>query len=287
MQFSTTRRSQSCHCECKRLQHPPHLRDTMVQAFCGIGRGTVARRHACGGVRGVSCIARAEPAELDPDNASILVAGGAGVAMHATRKLKDMGAWVWMLQRSDKNREEIEKMMAFCSKGDALDKASLDKVFDGIDELDAVVSTIGGTVQDPTADSEGNINLINAAMARGVKKFVLVTSIGTGNSKDAPGPEVYKVLEPVLLEKEKAEAALMEQDKMDWVIIRPGGLTMDDKTGRGFLTEEVGVCGAIARQDVAELVAKALFSTKASKKVLAALDADRVTTSVPYTPFEC
>jgi nucleoside-diphosphate-sugar epimerase len=78
-----------------------------------------------------------------------------------------------------------------------------------VDDLDAVVSTIGGTVTNPKADSEGNINLIEQAAQIGVKKFVLITSIGTGDSKGAPGEEVYNVLKPVLLEKGKAEAALM------------------------------------------------------------------------------
>lgn len=55
---------------------------------------------------------------------------------------------------------------------------------------------------------QGNINLIEAAAKKGVKKFVLVTSIGTGDSKDAPPGQVYDVLKPVLLEKEKAEEAL-------------------------------------------------------------------------------
>lgn len=79
----------------------------------------------------------------------------------------------------------------------------------GVDDLDAVVSTIGGTVTNPKADSDGNINLIEQAVQNGVKKFVLITSIGTGDSKDAPGEEVYNVLKPVLLEKAKAEDALM------------------------------------------------------------------------------
>ena len=55
---------------------------------------------------------------------------------------------------------------------------------------------------------QGNINLIDAAVAKGVKKFVLVTSIGTGDSRDAPPSQVYDVLKPVLLEKEKAEEHL-------------------------------------------------------------------------------
>lgn len=43
-------------------------------------------------------------ADMSPDNASILVCGGGGIALDVTRKLKDMGAWVWMLQRSDSRR---------------------------------------------------------------------------------------------------------------------------------------------------------------------------------------
>ena len=54
-----------------------------------------------------------------------------------------------------------------------------------------------------THSAQGNINLIEAAVRHGVKKFILVTSIGTGDSKAATPPNVYDVLKPVLLEKEK------------------------------------------------------------------------------------
>jgi nucleoside-diphosphate-sugar epimerase len=59
-----------------------------------------------------------------------------------------------------------------------------------IEDVDAVISTIGGTTKDPSADSIGNINVIEAAAAKGVKKFILVTSIGCGDTKDAPGEQV-------------------------------------------------------------------------------------------------
>ena len=42
-----------------------------------------------------------------------------------------------------------------------------------------------------------------------MKRFVLVTSIGTGDSRDAPPKQVYEVLEKVLIEKAKAEDFLM------------------------------------------------------------------------------
>lgn len=76
------------------------------------------------------------------------------------------------------------------------------------------------------------------------------------------------------------------QDKMTFVIIRPGGLTNGEPTGKGVLTENKGVCGSIARQDVATLVCKALFSTNSDNKVLSAVDSGAVTTSVEYETFE-
>lgn len=60
-------------------------------------------------------------------------------------------------------------------------------------QVDAVVSTLGGTLQDFAVDSIGNINVIETAKKYGVKKFVLVTSIGCGKSRGALSPEAAKV----------------------------------------------------------------------------------------------
>ena len=65
-----------------------------LQAGCRQHAGLASRRGLPVAVR----------AGLDVDNASILVAGGGGVALDVTRKLKDMGAWVWQLQRTDVRR---------------------------------------------------------------------------------------------------------------------------------------------------------------------------------------
>ena len=54
---------------------------------------------------------------------------------------------------------------------------------------------------------------------------------------------------------------------MDYTIIRPGGLKNEPGTGQGVLTEDNKVCGAIHREDVADLIVKALFSDKADGKV--------------------
>jgi hypothetical protein len=55
--------------------------------------------------------------------------------------------------------------------------------------------------------------------------------------------------------------------KLAYVIIRPGGLKSEPATGKAILTEDAGASGMIHREDVASLVAKALFSKKADSKV--------------------
>ena len=124
----------------------------------------------------------------------------------------------------------------------------------------------------PSADSIGNINLIEAAEKAGVKKFVLVTSIGCGDSRDAPPAQVFDVLRPVLVEKDKAEARLREAAGMAHVIIRPGGLTNEPASGGAALTADPTVCGAVSREDAATLVAKAALSGAAENVTLSLVD---------------
>ena len=139
----------------------------------------------------------------------------------------------------------------------------------------AVGATVGAAPADPKADSEGNIALIDACVAKGIKKFVLVTSIGTGDSKSAPPQNVYDALEPVLIEKEKAEEHLKKIAKekgIDFVIVRPGGLKSEPRTNTAVLTENTNVCGAIHREDVAALTMMCVLKDKANGKTLSAVD---------------
>lgn len=44
--------------------------------------------------------------------------------------------------------------MAIVVKGDAMSPQDVEKAFDSIEDVDAVVSTIGGTPADPSVDSQ-------------------------------------------------------------------------------------------------------------------------------------
>jgi len=207
----------------------------------------------------------------------IFLAGASrGVGLEIAKCLAAQKMQVTALLRSPATSTELEAMGIKVVTGDALDAAAMEAAMAGGEPIHAVISTIGGLPKDgERADYLGNKNLIDAAVKAGVQKFILVSSIGSGNSAVALQPQVLETLGPVLIEKEKAENHLIESG-MIYTVIRPGGLKSEPATGNGILTEDCRVAGSIHRADVALLVCQCLVSDAASNKVLSAVDKQMV-----------
>jgi uncharacterized protein YbjT (DUF2867 family) len=139
----------------------------------------------------------------------------------------------------------------------------------------AVASIVGGT---PQLNSEGNLNIINVANEIGVHRFVLVTSIGCGDSADAVDPFVKAFVGKALTAKTWAERALRQTD-MDWTIVRAGGLLRRNFKGGAMLLDSKTVTGHINPTDLGDGVFQALISPKTVGRVLAAVDAEQAVDS--------
>jgi uncharacterized protein YbjT (DUF2867 family) len=181
---------------------------------------------------------------------------------------------------------ELEALGAKVFFGDALNYAELETALQG-NAIDVVITTMGGLPSDrgERADCEGNKNLIDAAIKAGVKKFILVSSIGSGNSVVAIAPQVLQTLGPILQEKEKAEQHLVASG-LTYTIIRPGGLKSEAATGNAVLTEDPTIAGIIHRADVAKLVFDCLNSERANNKVFSAIDRNMLFKPVEFETFD-
>ncbi|MCC5608257.1 SDR family oxidoreductase [Nostoc sp. CHAB 5834] len=167
---------------------------------------------------------------------------------------------------------ELEKIGIEVVLGDALNIADVERAMLTDEPIHTVISTIGGLPSDvERPDYPGNKNLIDAAVKAGVQKFILVSSIGAGNSVVAASPQVLAVLGKVLAEKDKAEQHLIASG-LTYTIIRPGGLKSEPAMGNGILTEDPHIIGSINRADVAQLVGRCLNSERANNKILSAID---------------
>jgi uncharacterized protein YbjT (DUF2867 family) len=167
--------------------------------------------------------------------------------------------------------------------GDALNPTDVTNAMTG--QISAIVSTIGGMPQDgQRADFLGNKHLIDAAIKNAVSRFILVSSIGAGDTKDAIPATAYEALAPVLADKEKAEQYLIDSG-LNYTIVRPGGLKSEPATGNGILTLDTHVAGSITRADVATLVCSCLASDAAQNRVLSAFDKNMVYGTATYREF--
>jgi uncharacterized protein YbjT (DUF2867 family) len=183
--------------------------------------------------------------------------------------------------RTEAAAEELTALGIQVVLGDALNVEDVEGAILTNEQIDTVISTLGGLPNNAERpDYLGNKNLIDAAVKAGVKKFILVTSIGTGNSVGALSPQVLAALQEVLIEKDKAEQHLIASG-LTYIIIRPGGLKSEPATDNGVLTEDPRVVGSIHRADVAQLVIQALNSDRANNKVLSAIDRNQL-----FGPFE-
>jgi nucleoside-diphosphate-sugar epimerase len=207
------------------------------------------------------------------DASYIFLAGASrGVGREIAKCLIEQNQKVKALLRSEDSRPELEAMGIKVVMADALDAAALEQAMLGDEPIHAVISTIGGLPKDgQRADFLGNKNLIDAAVKAGVQKFILVSSIGSGESVVAIPPQALETLKPVLVEKEQAEKHLIESG-LTYTVIRPGGLKSEPATGNGVVTEDYKVAGTIHRADVAQLVCQCLASDAANNKILSAVD---------------
>lgn len=157
--------------------------------------------------------------------------------------------------------------------GDAMDLESVRAAFAGRD-IAAVVTTIGCISCEPPSDYQGNANVIRAAREAGVRRLVLVTTIGAGDSADAMPALSARFLSRTLPLKTRAEEDLRASG-LDYTIVRPGGLRSGQRTGNGVLSEDRAAFGFIFRADLAELLVSVLDDPGTIGKTFAAVDANR------------
>jgi uncharacterized protein YbjT (DUF2867 family) len=185
----------------------------------------------------------------------ILVAGGHGkVALRLLKILAQQGHTARGLIRKRDQAADLSAVGAVPVLGDLENDASLEPYVRG---ADAVVFAAGagpgsGAARKRTVDLGGAVKLADAAIATGVRRYVMVSSIGA----DRPG-SADESMRPYLQAKAEADDYLRASG-LDWTIVRPGGLTDEPGTGRVSISTELGNRGTVPRDDVAVVLAAVL-----------------------------
>jgi nucleoside-diphosphate-sugar epimerase len=116
-----------------------------------------------------------------------------------------------------------------------------------------VISTMGtyGAANIPV-DYIGHRNLIDALEYQNINRFLLVTSLGCGDSWQYLSKQSKQNFGSAVREKSLAEVWL-KSSSLDYTILRPAGLKDGEITHRGELSQKIEVHGLINRNEVTRL----------------------------------
>jgi putative NADH-flavin reductase len=153
-------------------------------------------------------------------------------------------------------------------QGDILDYESVHAAVQG---QEVVLSVLGvNSFKKNAIISDGTQNIIKAMYEHHVERFICVTAMGLGDSKKQKGwafimpiSLMFRLQRLPILRNQFLDRELQEEyiknSALDWIIVRPGGLTNGPRTGNyrhGFSIDDTTVKVQISRADVADFMLK-------------------------------
>jgi putative NADH-flavin reductase len=212
------------------------------------------------GVKGVHSTAGARvPAQDQPSMRVLIVGATGGTGRQLVVQALDRGHHVTALVRNPAALQ-IEHPRLRVVRGNVLEPASVEEAMRG---QDAVISALGHKrFFGPTRIlSEGTRTLLRVMETHGVSRFVCETALGIGSSAGRMGLSYTLFVIPVILpfyfwDKTRQEQ-LIAASRVDWIIVRPGGLT--NASSRGTYRHGAGIGSflstvRISRADVADFM---------------------------------
>jgi uncharacterized protein YbjT (DUF2867 family) len=188
-----------------------------------------------------------------------VIAGGHGqIAQRLERLLAARGDSAVGLIRNPDHADDVRAAGAQPVVLD-LEATPADSVATALAGADAAVFAAGagagsGVDRKLTVDRDAAVLLADAAERAGLRRFLVVSSMGA----DAEATFGEPVFEAYLRAKGAADDAVRARTTLDWTILRPGSLTDDAGTGRVRLAAEHVGRGSVPRDDVAAVLLELL-----------------------------
>lgn len=185
--------------------------------------------------------------------ARILLIGGHGkVALRAEPLLAEAGHDVTAVIRNPAHEAEVAATGVRPLVAD-VENTDLDGLTALVSGYDVVVWTAGAGGGDPArtyaVDRDAAIRSMDAALAAGVSRYVMVSYFGASEDHGIPEDDGFFAY----AEAKAAADAHLRSTALDWTILAPSALTLDDPTGR--IDASASESGSVSRGDVAAVIA--------------------------------
>ncbi|SOX55594.1 NAD(P)-dependent oxidoreductase [Mycobacterium ahvazicum] len=198
--------------------------------------------------------------------ARIIVFGGHGkVALQLARILSERGEQVTSVFRNPDHSDDVAATGAEPVVAD-IEQLDTNALAEQMAGHDAVVFSAGAGGGNPArtfaVDRDAAIRVIDAAGQAGVPRFVMVSYFGAGPDHGVPQDDPFFAY----AEAKAAADEYLRASQLDWTVLGPGRLTLDEATGRITVGEEG--TGEVSRADVALVVAAALSDDSTIRRTI-------------------
>lgn len=203
----------------------------------------------------------------------IVIAGGHGqIGLRLTQALVERGDSVVSIVRSASHILDATDLGATVAMLD-FEQDDAAEIAHALKDADAVVFAAGAgpgstIARKDSVDRGGAVLLADACELAGVRRYLLVSSMGVETVRGGKTPDgVDETFVAYLQAKAAAESDLLARESLDLTILRPGKLTDEPGTGKVTLAEHVDR-GEISRDDVAVTIGEILHVPGTEGKIL-------------------
>lgn len=198
----------------------------------------------------------------------ITIFGGHGkIALLLAPMLVDAGHEVTSIIRNPDHAADVEATgaTAVVSSVEAADTAALTELLSGQDAVVWSAGAGGGSAERTYAvDRDAAIRSMDAAVAAGVERYVMVSFSGASADHLVPADDPFRHYQDA---KIAADDHLRGTD-LDWTILGPGALTTDPSDGRVNPAASSRAGDESPRELVAQVAVAVLADPRASRRTL-------------------
>ncbi len=206
----------------------------------------------------------------------VAIIGATGKTGYQTMlKALDLGHQVTAVVR-DPGSIHLQHECLKLKQADVMER--LDMLEEALAGQEAVISTIGistGLNSKVNLYSKGTSNIIKVMHKKGVKRLILISSIGIDEARDPNVPFIFQdVFFPLIFSNSAADMREMEKNvsnsNLNWTIIRPAGLVNKPPTWqyRVAIAPSLPRPYTMGRADVADFMVKQLANPEYYGKIV-------------------
>lgn len=186
---------------------------------------------------------------MDNKKQNILVAGANGttgrIIIDILKKSKEYNPVAMVRKEEQKERFEKDKVTTVLADLE-------DDLSQAVSQMDKVIFAAGsGGKKVIEVDQDGAKRLIDASKQAKIKKFVMLSAMGTDDPSQGGDLKDY-------LEAKQVADKHLRKSGLNYVIVRPGHLTNEAGKGKIELESKLNKSGSISRADVAKTLVEVL-----------------------------